>query len=220
VVGTRRVRRRRRGASACAARPRGRADVALSRLGPRLRVLDATGLPLQGPTRSPAWRPAHGGPLQLIGAKKRIHAGAGDLGLRRVYTTPGPAAHLLADRLANAAGSPLASSTKTPRDKALSLRGLAQQGDALALELFDLQARRAGAATSPTCVWALDPQYVVIGGGLMDPESTSERSGPLPAHRARDGEAAHVAGTAPSESRSCVALGEPVAGGSARRCRA
>ncbi len=55
----------------------------------------------------------------------------------------------------------------------MSLRGLAQQGDALALELFDLQARALGLHIANLCL-ALDPQYVVIGGGLMDPESTSE----------------------------------------------
>ncbi|HEY0714361.1 MAG TPA: ROK family protein, partial [Polyangia bacterium] len=57
--------------------------------------------------------------------------------------------------------------------KALSLRGLAQKGDTLATELFDFQARAMGLHIANLAM-ALDPQYVVIGGGLMDPESTTE----------------------------------------------
>jgi len=52
------------------------------------------------------------------------------------------------------------------------LRGLAQAGDELALELFDFQARAMGLHIA-NLVLALDPEFVVIGGGLMDPESTT-----------------------------------------------
>ena len=54
----------------------------------------------------------------------------------------------------------------------MALRGLAQKGDPLALELFDFQARAMGLHVA-TLAMALDPQFVVIGGGLMDPESTT-----------------------------------------------
>src|SRR6266545_607186 len=81
--------------------------------------------------------------------------------------------YLLAERLAARPDHVLATSTDTPKQKALALRGLAQKGDALAIELFDFQARAMGFHVA-NLVLALDPQFVVIGGGLMDPESTSE----------------------------------------------
>ena len=68
---------------------------------------------------------------------------------------------------------PLATSTQTPKEKALALRGLAQKGDALAVELFDFQARAMGLHIA-NLVLALDPEFVVIGGGLMDPENTTD----------------------------------------------
>jgi glucokinase len=52
------------------------------------------------------------------------------------------------------------------------LRGLAQKGDVLACEIFDFQARALGWHVAALAM-ALDPQFVVIGGGLMDPESTT-----------------------------------------------
>ena len=60
-----------------------------------------------------------------------------------------------------------------PRHATLGpLRGLAQKGDALATEVFDFQARALGLHVAALAM-ALDPGYVVIGGGLMDPESTT-----------------------------------------------
>jgi glucokinase len=53
------------------------------------------------------------------------------------------------------------------------LRGLAQKGDALATEIFDFQARALGLHVASLSM-ALDAQFVVIGGGLMDPESTTD----------------------------------------------
>jgi predicted NBD/HSP70 family sugar kinase len=49
---------------------------------------------------------------------------------------------------------------------------MAQKGDALALELFDFQARALGLHVANLAM-ALDPQFFVIGGGLMDPEATT-----------------------------------------------
>jgi predicted NBD/HSP70 family sugar kinase len=68
---------------------------------------------------------------------------------------------------------PLAKSTDTPKQKALSLRGLAQKGDELALKIFDTQAKALGIIVASLSV-TFDPGYVVIGGGLIDPESTTE----------------------------------------------
>lgn len=54
----------------------------------------------------------------------------------------------------------------------MSIRGLAQKGDALATEIFDFQARALGLHAAALCL-ALDPGFVVVGGGLMDHESTT-----------------------------------------------
>jgi predicted NBD/HSP70 family sugar kinase len=66
----------------------------------------------------------------------------------------------------------LTKSSLTAKEKALSIRGLAQKGDPLAIEIFDFQARALGLHAASLCL-ALDPGFVVVGGGLMDHESTS-----------------------------------------------
>jgi glucokinase len=91
-----------------------------------------------------------------------------------VYTTLSGLPFLLAERLDTHPEHELARSPLGPKERALALRGLAQKGDALALELFDLQARAMGLHVA-TLAMVLDPQFVVIGGGLMDPESTTPR---------------------------------------------
>ena len=58
------------------------------------------------------------------------------------------------------------------KERAFALRGLAQKGDKLATELFDFQAEAMGLHVANLAM-ALDPKFVVIGGGLMDPEATS-----------------------------------------------
>lgn len=55
----------------------------------------------------------------------------------------------------------------------MSVRGLAQKGDPLATELFDFQARAMGLHIAKLAM-VLDPEFFVIGGGLMDPESTTD----------------------------------------------
>jgi predicted NBD/HSP70 family sugar kinase len=79
---------------------------------------------------------------------------------------------LLAEKLPNHPGHELHTTPGTPREKALSLRGRAQKGDPLALELFDFQARVMGIHVA-NLVMALDPGIFIIGGGLMDHESTT-----------------------------------------------
>jgi predicted NBD/HSP70 family sugar kinase len=51
---------------------------------------------------------------------------------------------MLADALKRHPNHPLASSAAPEKEKALSLRDLAQEGDVLALEIFDLQAKALG----------------------------------------------------------------------------
>jgi glucokinase len=66
----------------------------------------------------------------------------------------------------------LATSSAPTKEKVLSLRSRAQKGDPMALEIFDFQARALGLHIANLAI-ALDPGFVVIGGGLMDPEATT-----------------------------------------------
>jgi predicted NBD/HSP70 family sugar kinase len=59
------------------------------------------------------------------------------------------------------------------KDKVLSLRTRAQKGDPLALEIFDYQSKALGIHVANLSM-ALDAEFVVIGGGLIDPHSTTE----------------------------------------------
>jgi glucokinase len=135
--------------------------------------IDANGLPLQGDTLAGMETAHMAAPLHLLGARAYPCGCGRTWGCIELYTTLSGLPHLLAERLSAYPGHPLAASTQTPREKALSLRGLAQSGDALATELFDFQARALGLHIANLAM-ALDPQFVVIGGGLMDPESTSQ----------------------------------------------
>ena len=80
------------------------------------------------------------------------------------------------------------------------------------VEIFDFQARALGLHVANLAM-ALDPQFVVIGGGLMDPEATTE------AFRerylriiARDRGSLSLAGPARSHQRHARGARRPVAG--------
>jgi len=79
---------------------------------------------------------------------------------------------LIEEKLLKYPDHELAKSTATPKEKASSLRTRAQKGDVLAQEIFDFQARALGFHVANLTL-ALDAGVVVIGGGLMDPESTT-----------------------------------------------
>jgi glucokinase len=111
--------------------------------------------------------------LHLLGAKP-YRCGCGrDWGCVEVYTTLSGLPYLLSERLADYPDHELARSTVDMRDRVLALRGLAQKGDELALSIFDFQARALGLHVASLAM-ALDPGFVVIGGGLMDPEATTD----------------------------------------------
>lgn len=95
-----------------------------------------------------------------------------DWGCAEAYTTISGLPQYLAHFLPKYPDHPLNRSNDTPKQKALSLRGLAQEEDPLALEIFDTQAKALGIHLA-NLVIALDPGFVVIGGGLIDPESTT-----------------------------------------------
>lgn len=134
--------------------------------------IDANGLPLQGDTLAGMETAHMPAPLQLLNMKP-LPCGCGRTwGCIEPYTTISGLPYLLADKLTQYPDHDLAKSTATPKEKVLTLRGLAQKGDPLAVAIFDFQAKAMGVHVANLCL-ALDPHYVVIGGGLMDHESTT-----------------------------------------------
>ena len=113
-------------------------------------------------------------PLNLFGLTgKPFPCGCGrDWGCVEAYTTISGLPHLLAEKLKQFPEHELAKSTAPIKEKVLSLRSRAQKGDALAVEIFDFQARVLGLHVANLAM-ALDPGIVVIGGGLMDHEGTT-----------------------------------------------
>lgn len=113
-------------------------------------------------------------PLQMLGLSgKPLPCGCGrDWGCVEAYTTISGLSMLLNEKLPKYPGHELHTATGTPKEKALSLRGRAQKGDALAQEIFDFQARVMGLHVA-NLVMALDPGIFIIGGGLMDHEATT-----------------------------------------------
>lgn len=136
--------------------------------------IDRNGLPLDGDTLAGMEAGHMPAPLQLLDNVKAYPCGCGRAwGCVEIYTCLAGLPYLLEEKLVKYPNHELASSPKSPKEKALALRGLAQKGDPLAVELFDFQARAMGLHVANLAM-ALDPQFVVIGGGLMDPENTTE----------------------------------------------
>lgn len=136
--------------------------------------VDENGLPLVGQTLT-ALETAHmAAPLHLFGlAGSAFPCGCGkNWGCVEAYTTISGLPYLLAEKIKKFPGHALATSSASSKEKVLSLRSLAQKGDALALEIFDFQARVMGLHIA-NLTMALDPGMVIIGGGLMDHEATT-----------------------------------------------
>ncbi len=137
--------------------------------------VDPHGLPLDGDTLAGMEGGHMPAALHLLGGVRPYTCGCGrDWGCIEAYTTISGLPQLLQDLLKKYPDHELNQpSNATDKEKALSLRGRAQKGDPLALEVFDFQARALGLHVA-NLVIALDPEFVVIGGGLVDPETTTE----------------------------------------------
>jgi glucokinase len=134
--------------------------------------IDQHGLPLDGDTLAGMEAAHMPAPLHLLGARPYPCGCGRTWGCVEIYTTLAGLPLLLAEKLVEQPDHPLANSPLSLKERAFALRSLAQQGDQLATELFDFQARALGLHVAALAM-ALDPQFVVIGGGLMDTESTS-----------------------------------------------
>jgi predicted NBD/HSP70 family sugar kinase len=163
-------------AEAALARGEARVSVAMLMPGSGLGAafVGANGLSLDGDTLNGMEAGHMAIPLQLLGLTgKPFTCGCGrDWGCVEAYTTISGLPQLLALILQRHPGHELAQSNAPIKEKVLSLRGRAQKGDALALEIFDFQARAMGLHVANLAA-AFDPGIFIIGGGLMDVESTT-----------------------------------------------
>lgn len=160
-----------------AARVRGNRRAAVLMLAPGSGLgtayIDPDGLPLDGDTLAGMEAGHMPAALHLLGGIRPFRCGCGrDWGCVEAYTTISGLPQLLEEFLPRHPGHEIARSTAPVKEKVLSLRGRAQEGDKLALEIFDFQARALGLHLA-NLTMALDAEFVVIGGGLMDPGATT-----------------------------------------------
>jgi glucokinase len=131
------------------------------------------GLPLDGDTLNGMEAAHMPAPLHLLQAKPYPCGCGRTWGCFEVYTTLSGLPHLLAERLADYPDHELATSPLSAKERVFALRGLAQKDDPLAVDIFNFQARALGVHVANLAM-AFDMQYVIIGGGLMDPEATTD----------------------------------------------
>jgi predicted NBD/HSP70 family sugar kinase len=163
-------------AEAQLARGKTRASVAMLMPGSGLGAafIGADGLSLDGDTLAGMEAGHMPAPLHLLGVTgKPFPCGCGrNWGCVEAYTTISGLPYLLAEKLLKYPDHEFARSNAPIKEKVLSLRGRAQKGDPLAVEIFDFQARVMGLHVANLAM-ALDPGIFVIGGGLMDHEATT-----------------------------------------------
>jgi predicted NBD/HSP70 family sugar kinase len=135
--------------------------------------VDANGLPLDGDTLNGMEGGHMPAALHLLGGIKALKCGCGrDWGCIEPYTTISGLPQLLEEFLPKHPTHAFHTSTAPIKEKAFSLRTLAQKGDPLAVDIFNFQAKALGLHMASLLV-AVDAEYVVIGGGLIDPEATT-----------------------------------------------
>src|SRR4051794_311425 len=106
--------------------------------------IDDRGLPLDGDSLAGMEAGHMPAPLHLLGAKPYPCGCGRTWGCIEVYTTLAGLPYLLAEALSRYPDHELARSSLGVKERVLALRGLAQKGDALAVEIFDFQARAMG----------------------------------------------------------------------------
>jgi predicted NBD/HSP70 family sugar kinase len=131
------------------------------------------GLPLDGDTLAGMEAGHMPAPIHLLGLPAFVCGCGRTWGCFETYTSISGLPQFLKFLLPKYPDHELARSIAPEKEKALSLRSLAQNGDPLALEIFDLQAQALGLHVANLSM-ALDAGYVVIGGGLIDPHSTTQ----------------------------------------------
>jgi len=135
--------------------------------------VDANGLPLDGDTLNGMEGGHMPATLHLLDGIKPLKCGCGrEWGCIEAYTTISGLPQLLEHFLPKHPTHPFHSSPAPIKEKVLSLRTLAQKGDPLAVEIFNFQAKALGLHMA-SLLTAVDTEYVVIGGGLIDPEATT-----------------------------------------------
>ena len=112
-------------------------------------------------------------PIHLLGLPPFLCGCGRAWGCFEAYTTISGLPQYLDYLLPKYPDHELVHSTAPAKEKAFSLRTRAQNGDLLALEIFDYQAKALGLHVANLSI-ALDAEFVVIGGGLIDPHATTE----------------------------------------------
>ncbi|MEO8521837.1 MAG: ROK family protein, partial [Acidobacteriota bacterium] len=102
--------------------------------------VDRSGLALDGDTISGMEAAHMPAPLHLLGAKPYPCGCGRTWGCVEVYTSLAGLPFLLEEALTRFPDHDLARSGGEPKERSMALRGLAQNGDALALDIFDFQA--------------------------------------------------------------------------------
>lgn len=135
--------------------------------------IDPHGIPLDGDTLAGMEAGHMPAPLHLLGLPEFLCGCGRSWGCFETYTSISGLPQFIEYLLPKYPDHELAKPGPTMKEKALSLRKLAQQGDLLALEIFDHQAKALGLHVANLSM-ALDAEFVVIGGGLIDPGTTTE----------------------------------------------
>ena len=134
--------------------------------------IDPNGFPLEGDAFCGMEAGHMPAPLHVLGLPAFVCGCGRTWGCFEAYTSISGLPQFLDYLLPKYPDHELAKPGLPPKQKALSLRGLAQTGDPLALEIFDTQAKALGLHVANLSI-AIDAAFVVIGGGLIDPESTT-----------------------------------------------
>lgn len=135
--------------------------------------INPDGLPLDGDTLAGMEAGHMPAPLQLLSLPPFTCGCGRTWGCYEAYTSISGLPQYLEHFLPKYPDHELRDSTAPIKEKVLSLRTRAQKGDPLALEIFDTQAKTLGIHVANLSM-ALDAEFVVIGGGLIDPHSTTE----------------------------------------------